>query len=118
MGIENVAAELRSLRSRIDAQRVNDHDWPTKEEELTADLDRYDRRLLKAAAMLSIEAPQPARDCDTLLSENDRQGLEVGLAEAGLDVTTDAVARGTATDGIGAHKPAADETAADDSLDA
>jgi len=90
MGIENVAVELRSLRSRIDAQRANDHDWPTKEEELFADLDRYDRRLLKAAAMLSVDAPRPAHDRELLLSEDQRLGLEQHLADSGLDVRASA----------------------------
>jgi len=86
MGIENVAVELRSLRSRIDAQRANDHVWPTKDEELFADLDRYDRRLLKAAAMLSVDAPRPAHDRELLLSEDQRLGLERHLADSGLHV--------------------------------
>ena len=55
MSIESVAAELRTLRRRIDNQQANRHTWPTKEEELAADIDRYDRRLLKAATMLQIE---------------------------------------------------------------
>lgn len=86
MGIENVAGELRSLRTRIDAQRANSHQWPTKEEELFADLDRYDRRLLKAAAMLCVDAPRPARDQEVLFSDHQRDALEERLAGSGLDV--------------------------------
>ena len=36
MTIESVAAQLRPLRARIDAQQANTHSWPTKEEELAA----------------------------------------------------------------------------------
>jgi len=86
VGIEDVSGEIRSLRTRIDAQRANTHVWPTKEEELFADLDRYDRRLLKAAAMLSVEAPRPARDAEILLSDDERSGLEERLAGSGLDL--------------------------------
>lgn len=90
MGIDNVTGELRSLRIRIDAQRANHHEWPTKREELLADLDRYDRRLLKAAAMLSVAAPRPAHDRELLLSDDERHGLERHLADSGLDVRTPA----------------------------
>ena len=90
MGIENVAVELRTLRTRIDAQRANNHQWPSKEEELFADLDRYDRRLLKAAAMLQVEAPKPARDQEVLFSDQERHGLEIRLAQSGLDVRASA----------------------------
>jgi hypothetical protein len=86
MSIESVAAQLRTLRTRIDAQRANQHSWPTKEEELAADIDRYDRRLLKAAAMLQVEAPATRHREQFLLSDGDRQQLEDRLAESGLDV--------------------------------
>ncbi len=88
MSIESVADELRTLRRRIDAQMANTHVWPSKEEELAADLDRYDRRLLKAAAMLQIEVPSgPGRE-GFLLTEDARLGLEQRLSEAGLDLGT------------------------------
>ncbi len=91
MSIESVAEELRVLRRRIDAQRANSHTWPTKEEELAADVDRYDRRLLKAAAMLQVKAPTgPGRE-EFLLSNDERVRLEVRLVKAGLDVATGAV---------------------------
>jgi len=86
VSLDNVAGELRSLRARIHAQRANCHQWPTKEEELFADLDRYDRRLLKAAAMLRVEAPQPARGAEMLLADQERHELEERLAGSGLDV--------------------------------
>ena len=86
MSIESVAVELRTLRGRIDAQNANQHTWPSKEEELAADLDRYDRRLLKAAAMLALEAPTGRRREEYLLSEKDRRQLEQRLVEVGLDV--------------------------------
>ena len=86
MTIESVAAQLRPLRARIDAQQANSHTWPTKEEELAADVDRYDRRLLKAAAMLGVEAPAARHREQFLLSDDDRARLEQGLAEVGLDV--------------------------------
>ena len=86
MTIENVAAQLRTLRTRIENQKVNQHSWPTKEEELAADIDRYDRRLLKAAAMLQVEAPASRRREQFLLSEDDRVVLEKRLAVSGLDV--------------------------------
>jgi hypothetical protein len=86
MSIESVAMELRTLRRRIDAQQANTHSWPTKEEELTADFDRYDRRLLKAAAMLRVEGPMGRGRGQFLLSEQDRAQLEQRLVEAGLDV--------------------------------
>ena len=88
MTIESVAAQLRPLRIRIDAQQTNQHTWPTKAEELAADYDRYDRRLLKAAAMLGVDAPAGrGRDRgETVLSEEDRLQLEQSLVDAGLDV--------------------------------
>ena len=86
MSIESVAEELRALRRRIRAQSANTHVWPTKEEELAADLDRYDRRLLKAAAMLGVEAPTGTGREGTLLEEPQRLRLEEALLDAGLDV--------------------------------
>lgn len=86
MSIESVAGQLRTLRTRIESQRANRHSWPTKEEELAADIDRYDRRLLKAAAMLQVPAPTSTRREQFLLSEADRLLLEERLAESGLDV--------------------------------
>lgn len=86
MSIESVAAELRTLRRRIDNQRANPHTWPTKEEELIADLDRYDRRLLKAAQMLQVSPPSGRSHDHFLLSAGDRDKVEQQLAEAGLDV--------------------------------
>lgn len=86
MSIENVAAQLRTLRTRIESQKANQHSWPTKEEELAADIDRYDRRLIKAAAMLRVEAPASRRREQFLLSQDDRLELERRLAESGLDV--------------------------------
>jgi hypothetical protein len=92
MTIDSVAAELRPLRARIDAQRANQHSWPTKEEELEADCDRYDRRLLKAAAMLGVQAPAAVGREQSLLSDGDRAELETRLAGAGLDVRSPAAA--------------------------
>lgn len=86
MSIESVAAQLRPLRARIDAQTANSHSWPTKDEELAADIDRYDRRLLKAAAMLGIDAPIPRHREEFLLQDDERARLEAVLADAGLDV--------------------------------
>jgi aminoglycoside phosphotransferase (APT) family kinase protein len=93
MSIETLAAQLRTLRARIDAQTANQHSWPTKEEELAADVDRYDRRLLKAAAMLQVDAPSARHREQFLLSERDRTTLERALAEAGLDVRAPAEER-------------------------
>jgi hypothetical protein len=89
MTIESVAAQLRPLRARIDAQMANQHTWPSKEEELAADLDRYDRRLLKAAAMLGVDAPVVHHREQFLLSDGDRARLEERLVAAGLDVRAD-----------------------------
>ncbi len=86
MSIETVAAELRPVRARIDAQQANPHTWPSKEEELAADLDRYDRRLLKAAAMLGVETPIVRHREQFLLSDEDRASIERRLVDAGLDV--------------------------------
>jgi len=86
MTIESVAAQLRPLRARIDAQHTNQHTWPSKEEELAADYDRYDRRLLKAAAMLGVDAPAGRGREETVLSGDDRLQLEQRLVDAGLDV--------------------------------
>lgn len=90
MSIESVAAQLRTLRTRIENQKANQHSWPTKEEELAADIDRYDRRLIKAAAMLQVQAPASRRREQFLLSEDDRLVLENRLAESGLDVRASA----------------------------
>jgi hypothetical protein len=86
MTIESVAAQLRPLRARIDAQQANTHTWPSKEEELAADIDRYDRRLLKAAAMLGVAAPAVDHRQPFLLTDGDRVLLEDRLVDAGLDV--------------------------------
>ena len=88
MSIESVAAELRTLRRRIDNQQANQHTWPTKEEELAADIDRYDRRLLKAATMLQVQVDARAGRSrgPFLLSDAERRSLEEQLADAGLDV--------------------------------
>ncbi len=90
MSIESVAEELRVLRRRIGAQRANPHTWPTKEEELAADVDRYDRRLLKAAAMLQVEAPTgPGRE-EFLLTDDERRALEQRLVHVGFDMAASA----------------------------
>ena len=90
MSIESVTEELRILRRRIDAQRSNAHTWPTKEEELAADVDRYDRRLLKAAAIMQVKASAgPGRE-EFLLSDDERVRLEQRLVDAGFDVTAPA----------------------------
>ena len=86
MSIESVAEELRVLRRRIEAQCANPHTWPTKEEELAADVDRYDRRLLKAAAMLQVRAPTGTGREGELLLEEERLRLENQLSDAGLDI--------------------------------
>ena len=86
MSIDTVALQLRTLRTRIENQKANQHSWPTKEEELAADIDRYDRRLIKAAAMLQVAAPASRRREQFLLSEEDRLLLEGRLADSGLDV--------------------------------
>lgn len=78
--------QLRTLRARIDAQQANQHSWPTKEEEMAADIDRYDRRILKAAAMLRVPAPACRHRDQYLLSGGERAKLEARLAKAGLDV--------------------------------
>ncbi|HTJ75340.1 MAG TPA: hypothetical protein VL337_08235 [Acidimicrobiales bacterium] len=90
MSIENVAGELRSLRARLEAQRANTHYWPTKEEEHAADLDRYDRRMIKAAAMLGVEPPPVRRGAEFLFTDEDRRLLESRLIAAGLDVLASA----------------------------
>ncbi len=89
MTVESVAAQLRPLRARIDAQLANRHTWPTKDEELAADLDRYDRRLLKVAAMLGVETPVVRRQEESLLTDDERALLEERLVAAGLDVRAD-----------------------------
>lgn len=92
MSIQTVSLELKSLRARLDAQETNTHSWPTKEEEHAADVDRYDRRLLKAAAMLGIEAPRARRHDGFLLTDEDRRLVETRLAGAGVDVRAPATA--------------------------
>jgi hypothetical protein len=86
MSIETLSAEIRRLRARIEAQRANPHSWPTKEEELAADVDRYDRRLLKAAAMLRLETSAIRHREQFLLSDDDRTALEARLQDAGLEL--------------------------------
>jgi len=86
MSIETLCAEIRRLRARIEAQRANQHSWPTKEEELAADVDRYDRRLLKAATMLGLDPPALRHREQYLLSDDDRAALERRLQDGGLDL--------------------------------
>jgi hypothetical protein len=90
VSIESVAEELRNLRRRIDAQTANTHTWPTKEEELAADLDRYDRRLLKVAAMLRVEAPSGAGREGSLMDDAERTALERRLMDTGLELGAEA----------------------------
>lgn len=85
MSIESLTTELRQLRARIDSQRNNSHTWPTKEEELAADLLRYDRRLLRAAAMLRLGASGRARG-SLQLSEDERLDIEHSLDSCGYGV--------------------------------
>jgi hypothetical protein len=92
VSIQTISSELKTLRARLDAQRTNTHSWPSKEEELAADLDRYDRRLLKAASMLGVEAPPARRHDGFLLAEEERRLLEQRLAVAGVDVRSSAAA--------------------------
>ena len=88
MSVEGVAQELRRLRRRLDAQHANPHTWPGKDEELAADLDRYDRRLVKAAAMLGVDAPAGTGRESFRLNDDDRMQLEHRLVGAGLDIHT------------------------------
>ena len=90
MSIESLTAELRQLRARIDSQRDNTHTWPTKEEELPTHQLCYDRRLLRAAAMLRVGSGAGARG-SVQLSEDDRLDLEHSLDVCGYGVrpTTD-----------------------------
>ena len=85
MSIESLTADLRQLRARIDFQRETTHPWPTKDEELAADLLRYDRRLLKAADMLRVGSSSGARGC-VQLSDADRLDLENSLEMCGYGV--------------------------------
>lgn len=85
VSIESITAELRQLRARIDFQRDNTHTWPTKDEELAADLLRYDRRLLKAAAMLRVASSGGARGFAEL-SEAERLDIEHSLDVCGHGV--------------------------------
>lgn len=85
MSIESLTDELRRLRARIDSQRDNPHTWPTKDEELAADLLRYDRRLVKAAAMLRIDSNGRAKG-GVQLSEADRLDIEHHLDMCGYRV--------------------------------
>ncbi len=94
MSIESLTTELRRLRARIDSQRDNPHSWPTKDEELAADLLRYDRRLLKAAAMLRLHSSGGARG-SAQLSDDDRRDIEQSLDISGYGV------RPTADEGSG-----------------
>ncbi len=88
MSIESVTAELGILRARIDARSANLHTWPTKEEEHVADLDRYDRGLLRAANMTGIEAPTSRGRDGYLLNDQERSRLEVRLAAPDFGVQT------------------------------
>lgn len=83
--IEHRTAELRKLRARIDSQRDNPHTWPTTEEELAADLLRYDRRLLKAVAVRRLGSGGRGRG-SAQLSEADRLEIEHRLDISGYSV--------------------------------
>ena len=81
LSIEQLSAELRSLRLRlIRYEQRHREGW-------SADLEAYDRRLVEAASMLEVTAPGPAPAVP--LTADDRAALEQGPSEAGLEVRTD-----------------------------
>ena len=57
--LKNLAAELRFRRRHLDVYRRSP-DWPGKETALAFEFLNYDRRLVIAASMLDVPAPQLA----------------------------------------------------------
>ena len=86
--LEQLAAELRDASRQRDELMRSAGTVPTLPEAVSAVMDRYDRLLLDAAAMLDVPIPDDARSPldPRLLTHPGRVALEEGLAAAGLDV--------------------------------
>lgn len=86
--LERLAAELRDVSRQRDDLMRSAGTVPTLPEAVSAVMDRYDRLLLDAAAMLDVEIPDDARSPvdPGVLTHNGRIVLEQGLVAAGLDL--------------------------------
>jgi hypothetical protein len=79
--VERVTTLLRELRGRLSTEPP----LPFDEWELA--LYAYDEALVTAADIFDVDVPAAARD---EMGPDDRADLEQALADAGLDLTTDA----------------------------
>ncbi|MDQ4096387.1 MAG: hypothetical protein M3144_00750 [Actinomycetota bacterium] len=86
--LERLTAQLRELYRQRDDLMRSAGTVPTPPEEISAVVDRYDRLLLDAAAMLEVDIPPDARSNvePERLTHNGRINLEEALRTAGLDV--------------------------------
>ena len=81
--LKSLAAEHRYRRRRLDVYRRSPP-WPGKENALAFELLHYDRRLVIAAQMLDLPAPELSGRSRLALEA--RAALDDRLAHAGLDV--------------------------------
>ncbi|HSH23842.1 MAG TPA: hypothetical protein VK975_07265 [Acidimicrobiales bacterium] len=78
--------EARAMRRRLDTYENDDRMWPTKVDEWCEDLDTFDAVLVDLALELGLPPTSlPGGDRRRLLSE-EREAIERGLAEAGVDL--------------------------------
>ncbi|MDQ4096814.1 MAG: hypothetical protein M3144_02945 [Actinomycetota bacterium] len=89
--LERLAAQLRELYRQRDDLMRSAGTVPTPPEEVSAVVDRYDRLLVGAAAMLEVDIPPDARSTidPERLTHNGRLDIEEALRSAGLDVRAD-----------------------------
>ena len=86
--LERLTAQLRELYRQRDELMRSAGTVPTLPEEVSAVVDRYDRLLADAAAMLDVDVPPDARSTvdPERLTHHGRIDLEEALRTAGLDV--------------------------------
>ncbi|MEA2715880.1 MAG: hypothetical protein QOI99_197 [Actinomycetota bacterium] len=83
-----LAGQARTIQAELDSYTTTrNHYWPTKAEDWTADLGRYDRVLVTMAAMLGYPVPPPPpQGAQRRLSREERAAMQQLMAENGLDL--------------------------------
>ena len=83
-----LAGQIRTIQAELDSYTTTrNHYWPTKAEDWTADLGRYDRVLVTMAAMLGFPVPPtPPQGAQRRLSREDRATMQAYVEDNGLDL--------------------------------
>lgn len=83
-----LAGQARTVQAELDAYTTTrNHYWPTKAEDWTNDLGRYDRIIVTMAAMLGYPIPpNPPQGAQRRLSREERVAIQEMLEENGLDL--------------------------------